>query len=334
MTQRRIAFVTGGAGFIGSNIAARLAEDRGLDVVVCDHLREAESGKWRNIAKHPIGDFVAPDDMFEWLEKRWRDIEIVVHMAAVSTTTEPDADKIVHSNFTLSRDLFRWCADRQRRLIYASSAATYGDGGQGFDDDNDYEALAALRPLNTYGWSKALFDLFAARQALRDYAPPQWVGLKFFNVYGPNEEHKLSMKSVASQIWPHVRDGHGVQLFKSYRADVPDGGQKRDFVYVRDVADVTDWLMQNEGVNGIYNFGSGTARTFEDMARAVFTAARKNAQIDYTAMPPAIRDKYQYFTEAKMDRLRAAGYARPMTPLEEGIDDYVGRYLSQPDHYR
>jgi ADP-L-glycero-D-manno-heptose 6-epimerase len=272
--------------------------------------------------------------MFDWLEKRWRDIEVVIHMAAVSTTMEPDADKIIHSNFTLSRDLFRWCADRQRRFVYASSAATYGDGGQGFDDDNDYEALAALRPLNTYGWSKALFDLFAVRQALRDYAPPQWVGLKFFNVYGPNEEHKRSMKSVASQIWPHVRDGQAVQLFKSYREGVPDGGQKRDFVYVRDAADITEWLIQTPDVNGIFNLGSGTARTFEDMARAVFTAAGKTAQIDYTPMPPAIRDKYQYFTEAKMDRLKAAGYAKPMTTLEEGIGDYVRSYLSQPDPYR
>jgi ADP-L-glycero-D-manno-heptose 6-epimerase len=331
---RKIAFVTGGAGFIGSNIVARLAEDRDLDVVVCDRLREAELGKWRNIAKHPIGDFVAPDAMFDWLEKRWRDVEVVVHMAAISSTMEPDADRIVHSNFTLSRDLFRWCADRQRRLIYASSAATYGDGGQGFDDDNSYEALAALRPLNTYGWSKALFDLFAARQAARDYAPPQWVGLKFFNVYGPNEEHKHSMKSVASQIWPQVRDGHGVQLFKSYREDVPDGGQKRDFVYVRDAAEVTAWLTQNPQVSGIYNLGSGQARSFEDMARAVFAAAGKNAQIDYTPMPPAIRDKYQYFTEAKMDRLFGAGYPKPMTPLEEGIGDYVRSYLSQPDPYR
>jgi ADP-L-glycero-D-manno-heptose 6-epimerase len=334
MTQRRIAFVTGGAGFIGSNIVAKLAEDRSLDVVVCDRLREAELGKWRNIAKHPIGDFVAPEDMFDWLEKRWRDVEVVVHMAAVSSTTEPDADKIVHSNFTLSRDIFRWCADRQRRLIYASSAATYGDGAHGFDDDNDYEALAALRPLNTYGWSKALFDIFAVRQAARDYAPPQWVGLKFFNVYGPNEEHKRSMKSVASQIWPQVRDGHGVQLFKSYREGVPDGGQKRDFVYVRDVADITQWLLANEQVKGVFNLGSGEARTFENMARAVFAAAGKTAQIDYTPMPPAIRDKYQYFTEAKMDRLKAAGYAKPMTPLEEGIGDYVRTYLSQPDPYR
>jgi len=332
--NRRIVFVTGGAGFIGSNIAAKLAEDRTLDVVVCDRLREAELGKWRNIAKHPIGDFVAPEDMFDWLEKRWRDVEAVIHMAAVSSTTEPDADKIIHSNFTLSRDLFRWCADRQRRLIYASSAATYGAGEHGFVDDNSYDALAKLRPLNTYGWSKALFDLFAVRQAGRDYAPPQWVGLKFFNVYGPNEEHKHSMKSVAAQIWPQVREGHGVQLFKSYRADVPDGGQKRDFVYVRDAADVTRWLIDNPQVNGVFNLGSGQARTFEEMARCVFEAAGKPAQIEYTPMPPAIRDKYQYFTQAQMDRLYEAGYPAAMTPLEEGITDYVTNYLAQPDPYR
>ena len=330
---RRIIFVTGGAGFIGSNIVAKLAEDPSLDVVVCDRLREAELGKWRNIAKHPIGDFVAPEAMFEWLEKRWRDVELVVHMGAVSSTTEPDADKIIHSNFTLSRDLFRWCADHQRRFIYASSAATYGDSTD-FRDRDDLEWLAGLRPLNTYGWSKALFDLFAARQAARDYAPPQWVGLKFFNVYGPNEEHKHSMKSVASQIWPKVRDGHSVQLFKSYREGVPDGGQTRDFVYVRDVADVIGWLAKNEQVNGIYNLGSGTARTFEDLARAVFTAAGREPEIEYTPMPPAIRDKYQYFTQAKMERLQAAGYNQPMTTLEDGVSDYVKRYLSQPDPYR
>ena len=331
---RKIIFVTGGAGFIGSNIVARLAEDRELDVVVCDRLREADLGKWRNIAKHPIGDFVAPEHMFDWLEKRWRDVELVVHMAAVSSTTEPDADKIVHSNFTLSRDLFRWCADHQQRLVYASSAATYGRGEYGFDDDDSYEGLARLRPLNTYGWSKALFDLFAARQASRDYAPPQWVGLKFFNVYGPNEEHKHAMKSVASQIWPKVREDHAVQLFKSYRKDVPDGGQQRDFVYVRDAADVIRWLLDNPQVSGIYNLGSGRARSFDEMARRVFQAAGKAPQIEYTPMPPAIRDKYQYFTQARMDRLSGAGYAAPLTTLEDGIADYVGRFLSQPDPYR
>jgi ADP-L-glycero-D-manno-heptose 6-epimerase len=332
--SRRLVLVTGGAGFIGSNIAARLAEDRGLDVAVCDRLRDAPLGKWRNLAKHPIADFVAPEVMFQWLEAHAADLEAVIHMAAVSSTTEQDVDKIVHSNFTLSRDLFCWCAERGRRLIYASSAATYGAGEQGFSDDNDYEALARLRPLNAYGWSKALFDLFAAREAARRNAPPQWVGLKFFNVYGPNEDHKGPMKSVAAQMWPRVRAGERVRLFRSHREGVADGGQMRDFIYVRDAAEVAEWLLANPQVNGVYNLGSGRARSFADLAAAVFSAAARAPAIDYIAMPHDIRDKYQYFTEADMSRLQAAGYSKPMTPLEEGVGDYVAAYLSQPDPYR
>jgi len=332
--SRRIVFVTGGAGFIGSNIVARLSEDRSLEVVVCDRLREAELGKWRNIAKHPIADFVAPEAMFDWLEAHWSDVELVVHMGAVSSTTEPDADKIIHSNFTLSRDLFAWCAERQRRLIYASSAATYGDGALGFDDDDSFEALSALRPLNTYGWSKALFDLHAVRQAARGVAPPQWVGLKFFNVYGPNEGHKHGMKSVAAQIWPKVRAGETVQLFQSHRPDVAHGGQLRDFVYVRDVADVVVWLAANPQVNGVFNLGSGEARSFAEMAQAVFASAGQAPDIAYIPMPEAIRERYQYFTQAQMGRLRQAGYEAPFTSLEAGIDDYVQGYLAKPDPYR
>jgi ADP-L-glycero-D-manno-heptose 6-epimerase len=331
---RRIVFVTGGAGFIGSNIAAKLAEDRDLDVVVCDRLRGVDLGKWRNIAKHPIGDFVEPEDMFGWLEKRWRDVEAVIHMGAISSTTEPDADKIIQTNFGLSRDLFRWCADRQRRLIYASSAATYGDGAQGFSGKDDLDSLIALRPLNAYGWSKALFDIFAARQAARDYAPPQWVGLKFFNVYGPNEGHKGPMKSVAAQIWPKVAAGEGVSLFKSHREGYADGGQQRDFVYVRDAAEVVAWLLVNPSVNGVYNLGSGKARSFRDLAEAVFKAAGKPANITYVDTPELIRAHYQYFTEADMSRLVAAGYAAPLTSLEDGIGDYVRTYLAGPDPYR
>jgi len=330
---RKIAFVTGGAGFIGSNIVGRLAKDWSLDVVVCDRLGQVEEGKWRNIAKHPIGDFCPPEQMFEWLAKRWQEVEVVIHMGAISSTTEPDADRIIQANFAVSRDLFRWCADFQRRFIYASSGATYGDGQLGFDDDNALEALAALRPLNAYGWSKALFDIFAVRQAARDYKPPQWAGLKFFNVYGPNEDHKGPMKSVAAQIWPDVAHGRTVKLFKSYRPDYPDGGQLRDFVYVRDCVDVVEWLVGRPDVNGVYNLGSGQARSFKDVAHAVFAAAGAEPQIDYVPMPLALRERYQYFTEAKLDRLRAAGFEGQFTSLEEGLGDYVKHYLAQPDPY-
>ena len=331
---RRIIFVTGGAGFIGSNIVAALAEDSSLDVVVCDWLGEAPIGKWRNLSKHAIGDFVAPDDMWNWLEKRWREIEIVIHMGAISSTMEVDADKVMHSNFGLSRDLYRWCADHQRRFIYASSAATYGSGERGFEDVQDWQSLGALRPLNVYGWSKALFDVFVARQAARGYAPPQWAGLKFFNVYGPNEDHKGVMRSVASQIWPDVAAGRTVKLFRSYHSDFPHGGQKRDFVYVRDAADVVLWLTENASVSGIYNLGSGEARSFNELAESVYQASGREPQIEYIEMPKALRSRYQYFTQASTERLRAAGYEKPMTPLEAGIEHYVRHYLATSDPYR
>ena len=331
--SRRIAFVTGGAGFIGSNIVGRLARDWDLDVVVCDWLGAADAGKWRNLAKHPVGDFILPERTFEWLALNGPDVEVVIHMGAVSSTTETDADKIVASNFILSRDLWRWCADHQRRLIYASSAATYGDGALGFDDDNALDALAALRPLNAYGWSKAQFDIYAVRQAARGYAPPQWAGLKFFNVYGPNEEHKGPMKSVAAQMWPDVAHGRAVKLFKSYNADYADGGQLRDFVYVRDVVNVIEWLIGRPDVSGVFNLGSGRARSFKHLAEAVFAAAGVQPHIDYIAMPMGLRERYQYFTEARLDRLRAAGYDGQLTSLEDGVADYVRNHLAQPDPY-
>lgn len=334
MTPRHIILVTGGAGFIGSNILARLAERGDRDIVVCDRLRDAASGKWRNIAKHPAADFVAPDDLFDWLDRHRLAVDSVVHMGAVSATTEPDADKIVHANFTLSRDLWRWTQETQRRLIYASSGATYGDGEGGFEDTDDLAALQRLRPLNAYGWSKWLFDLYVRREAARARSPSQCVGLKFFNVYGPNEYHKGAMKSVAAQIWPTVAAGETVRLFKSHREGYADGGQLRDFVYVRDAAEVVNWLVDNPQVNGVYNLGSGQARSFADLAKAVFAAAGKAPAIDYIDMPEGLRQQYQYFTQADLSRLRAAGYDAPFTSLEDGMADYVKTYLSQPDPYR
>ena len=332
--SRRIIVVTGGAGFIGSNIVARLcAEDR-RDIVVCDRLEEAALGKWKNIAKHPIADFWQPEELFEQLERHADRIEAVVHMGAISSTTEPDADLILRTNFTLSRDLWDWCTIRDARLIYASSAATYGDGEAGFNDDDDAESLAQLRPLNAYGYSKMLFDQHAVRQADRGQAPRQWVGLKFFNVYGPNEGHKGSMKSVVAQIWPKVVAGETVSLFRSHNPNYADGGQLRDFVYVDDVVDIVEFLLQSPEVSGIFNAGSGQARSFADLARATFSAAGKPASIDYIDMPEVIRDRYQYFTQARMDRIRAAGFEGQSTPLEEGVRRYVQDFLSKPDPYR
>jgi ADP-L-glycero-D-manno-heptose 6-epimerase len=333
MTPKMIV-ITGGAGFIGSNIVARLTGAATHDVVVCDRLGSADSAKWKNIAKHPVADFWSPDELFEQLERHAERIEAIVHMGAVSATTEPDADFIMRSNFTLSRDIFDWCALRDVRLIYASSAATYGDGEGGFEDDNDPEALSALRPLNAYGFSKMLFDQYAVRQADRGQAPSQWVGLKFFNVYGPNEGHKDTMRSVVAQIWPKVAGGEPVSLFRSHNPNYPDGGQMRDFVYVDDVVDVIEWLLDSPDVSGVFNAGSGQARSFADLARATFAAAGKPEAIQYVDMPEVIRDRYQYFTEARMDRIRAAGFPGQSTSLEDGVRLYVQHFLSKPDPYR
>jgi ADP-L-glycero-D-manno-heptose 6-epimerase len=324
--------VTGGAGFIGSNIVAALC-DRGLPVAVCDRLRQHD--KWRNLGKRELIDLVAPEALWQWLTANGKDVDTVIHMGAISSTTEADADLIVEVNFRLSRDLWRWCADHRKRLIYASSAATYGDGSQGFDDEPTREALARLRPLNAYGWSKHLFDRWVLRSvAAGEPAPPQWVGLKFFNVYGPNEYHKGSMKSVIAQKLPLAVAGEPVTLFRSYRPDVIDGSQRRDFVWVGDCVDVVLWLVDHPQVQGLYNLGTGQDRTFEDLARALFAALDRPLRITFVDMPEAIRDRYQYFTRARMDRLRAAGYGRPFTPLEDGVRTYVQDFLVQSDPYR
>lgn len=331
---RRMIVVTGGAGFIGSNIVARLCAEGRRDVVVCDRLEDAALGKWKNIAKHPIADFWQPEELFQQLERHAERVEAVVHMGAISSTTEPDADLILRTNFTLSRDLWDWCALRDTRLIYASSAATYGDGEQGFDDADDLESLSRLRPLNAYGYSKYLFDQYAAKQADEGHAPSQWAGLKFFNVYGPNEYHKGGMKSVVAQIWPKVAADEPVTLFRSHNPAYADGGQMRDFVFVEDVVDIVDWLLETPAVSGVFNAGSGRARSFLDLANATFAAAGKTPRVEYVDTPESIRDKYQYFTEARMERVRAAGYMGQSTPLEEGVRRYVQDFLTQADPYR
>lgn len=331
---RRMIVVTGGAGFIGSNIVARLcAEDR-RDIVVCDRMEDAASGKWKNLAKHGIADFWQPEELFEKLERHAEAIEAVIHMGAISSTTEADADLIMRTNFSLSRDLWDWCVLRDARLIYASSAATYGDGDDGFEDRDDIEWLSQLRPLNAYGYSKYLFDQYAVKQADRGNAPSQWAGLKFFNVYGPNEYHKGGMKSVVAQIWPKVQAGEPVTLFRSHNPNYADGGQLRDFVFVDDIVGIIDWLLETPTVSGVFNAGSGQARSFLDLANATFTAAGKAPAVEYVDTPLSIRDKYQYFTEARMERIRAAGYSGQSTPLEEGVRRYVQDFLMKSDAYR
>jgi ADP-L-glycero-D-manno-heptose 6-epimerase len=326
--DKKMIIVTGGAGFIGSNLVEAL-ESRGKRVVVCDWLGREE--KWRNIAKRDLESIVAPEELADFLEDYQSDIEAVFHMGAISTTTETDVDLIIETNFKLSRDLWRWCADAKIPFIYASSAATYGDGSAGFKDDESAKALAKLQPLNPYGWSKHLFDRWVARQ--KKGGPSQCVGLKFFNVYGPNEYHKGNQRSVADQVYPYAARGEAFSLFKSHNKKYKDGEQLRDFVWVRDCVNVMLWMLDHPKVNGLFNLGSGKSRSFADLASAVYKTAGKKPMIKYRPMPAELRGKYQYFTQADMSKLRKAGYKAAFTSLEDGVKQYVQGYLSKDDKY-
>ena len=324
--------VTGGAGFIGSNIAAEL-EARGEEVAVVDWLGTDE--KWRNIAKRRLADLIAPEQVFDALQEHRGRVKSVIHMGAISATTERDADLIADTNFRLSKRLWTWCAEAGIPFIYASSAATYGDGEAGFDDHDDPASLARLRPLNAYGWSKHVFDRWARHEADRGAAaPPVWAGLKFFNVYGPNEAHKGGMRSVAKQLHEQIREKGQVRLFASDRPDYADGGQMRDFVWVGDCVDIALWMIQGEAENGLYNTGSGQARSFLDLARAAFAALDLEEKIDFFDMPDQLKGKYQYFTEAAMEKLARAGYPGQRTPLETGVSRYLRDFLDCADPYR
>jgi ADP-L-glycero-D-manno-heptose 6-epimerase len=324
--------VTGGAGFIGSNVVAALAEN-GREVAVCDWLRSDE--RWRNLAKHEIADIVLPEELLGWLDRNSDRIDAVIHMGANSSTTETDVDLIVRQNVRATLDLLEWCTNAGKRFIYASSAATYGDGSSGFDDVSTREGLSKFLPLNAYGWSKHVVDRRLASLRERKAAlPPQCVGLKFFNVYGPNEYHKGSMMSVVARNFDAIRSGEPLRLFRSYRQEYGDGGQLRDFVYVKDCAAVIQWLLHNSQVSGLFNVGSGAARSWLDLAKAMFRAANLEPRIEFIDMPSALIEKYQYFTEAKLQRLRAAGYTNEFTALDAGVADYVNGYLGRMDRYR
>jgi ADP-L-glycero-D-manno-heptose 6-epimerase len=323
--------VTGGAGFIGSNIVAALNEAGRTDVVVCDLI--GDGGKWRNLAKRQLADIVPPGELAAWLDGRR--LDAVIHMGAISETTATDGDLVIETNFRFSMRLLDWCTTQATPFIYASSAATYGDGAQGFGDDPSPTALKALRPMNLYGWSKHLFDMAVIERAGRgDKLPPQWAGLKFFNVFGPNEYHKGSMMSVLARRFDDIKAGRVVELFKSHRDGIADGDQRRDFIYVEDVVRVVMWLLATPSVSGLFNVGTGKARSFKDLMLAAYAALGSVPNIRYVDMPAAIRDSYQYFTQSEVDRLQRAGYNGGFTALEEAVALYVKGYLDSPDRYR
>jgi len=328
--------VTGGAGFIGSNLVAALAA-RGAEVMVVDRLREGVPGreKWRNLAKHTIAGILPPEEIEDYWAESADEIDAVLHMGAISATTATDGDLVAVTNFTLPLWLWSVCAERGIPFIYASSAATYGDGSLGFEDDATPAALAALRPLNLYGWSKLAFDRRVADMLDRGTpAPPQWAGLRFFNVYGPNEYHKGRMASVVFHKFHEVAGGSAARLFRSDRAGVADGEQKRDFVHVDDCVKVILWLLDNPEASGLFNVGSGEARSFLDLVRAMFAAMDEKPRVEFVDMPADLRGKYQYFTEAPLTRLREVGYDAPMTRLDDGVGRYVRDFLMRADPHR
>ncbi len=325
--------VTGGAGFIGSNLVAALEEEGRHDIVVCDRLGHGE--KWRNLQKRELAALIPPEALLDFLAAHRGEIEAIFHLGAISSTTERDADLVVAQNFTLTLALWDWCSAARMPFLYASSAATYGDGGAGFADDGSSAGLARLRPLNAYGWSKHLADRRIARLVESGAArPPHWAGFKFFNVYGPNEGHKGDMMSLVAKLVPQAAAGTPARLFRSHRPDFPDGGQSRDFIYVRDCVEMMLFVWRSPAAGGLFNIGTGKARSFADLAAATYRAAGREPSFEFVDTPEAIREKYQYFTEAKMDRLRAAGYNRPTTSLEDGVADYVKRFLLAADPYR
>src|ERR1700726_2737532 len=323
--------VTGGAGFMGSNVGASLNEAGRTDITVNDIL--GSDGKWRNLSNRQIADFVPPADLLRWLDGR--KLEAIVHMGAISSTTATDGDAIIETNFRLSLRLLEWCAATRTPFIYASSAATFGDGKKGFSGDWSIGALKELKPMNLYGWSKHMFDLAVVERAARkEKMPPQWAGLKFFNVFGSNEYHKGEMMSLVAKRFDDAKAGKTIKLFKSHRSGIADGEQLRDFIYVDDAVAVVRWLLDTPSISGIFNVGTGKARSFREMIVAMFSAFGRAPNIEFVEMPAAIRNSYQYFTQASVENLHRAGYNAGLTPLEDAVKRYVTGFLDRPDRYR
>ena len=323
--------ITGGAGMIGSIIAWHLNTKLGRDdLVIADHI--THEAQWQNLVHRQYVEYLDKDQLFDYLDGN-EEVTAVIHMGAISATTETDFNKLVEANIHYSQDLWSWCAENEVPFFYASSAATYGDGSAGYDDAN----IDKLRPLNAYGYSKHFFDQWVLKQTPEN-SPPAWAGFKFFNVYGPNEYHKERMASVAFHTFNQFSETGTMKLFKGTKAGIKDGEQLRDFVYVKDAASVVAHFLSTvinnkPAPNGIYNIGTGQARSFKDLSENVIANMGKTTHITYVDMPEDLRGKYQYFTQANMANLRAAGYKAPMTSLEDGIKDYVQNYLMQADAY-
>ncbi len=318
--------VTGGAGFIGSAIAWRLNTEGHDDIVIVDELGFDE--KWKNLVGLSFRDFINKEVFIDKIDEGFNfNIEAIIHMGANSSTTEKDADHLLKNNYEYTKRLAKYCLRHDVRFIYASSAATYGDGKLGFDDDENI--CKSLRPLNMYGYSKNLFDLWAIKQNAAD----KIAGIKYFNVYGPNEYHKGDMRSVVHKAFEQIRDSGKVRLFKSKHPDYKDGEQKRDFVYVKDAVDMTLFFLEHKDKNGIFNVGSGKARTWVDLVTAIFNSLNKPVDIEFIDLPEHLAEKYQYFTEAKLEKIKKAGYPNPISSLEEGVTDYVKNYLLKEKYF-
>jgi ADP-L-glycero-D-manno-heptose 6-epimerase len=318
--------VTGAAGFIGSCLIGRLNQDKFNHIIAVDDFSDAEKNK--NLENKVIKERIDRKDFFEWLEKNYEEIEFCFHIGARTDTTEQSWETLEKLNLTYSKKLWQACHKYQIPMVYASSAATYGLGELGYEDS--HTVVSQLKPLNLYGESKNDFDKWALEQAEKPFF---WAGLKFFNVYGPNEYHKSRMASVVWHAFNQIRQTNGMKLFRSHNPDFANGEQMRDFVYVKDVLEVCMFLMYNRRSSGIYNLGSGKARTFNDLVTAIFNTLQVQPDISYIDTPEDIRDKYQYFTEANMSKLKGIGYNKPFTVLEDGVADYVSNYLLAQKYY-